>query len=277
MLRTWAWALVSAAVGCASAAPPVDDLEVEAEATPAGWSAVGTGVIYRAMPGATGERAFLFYGGYTAQLPWVAGWAQGLWDARLRDLGVKHVYAVQGPRDSGYGAKEIANSKLARHLLPLVKDRSEPIGIAAHSSGAFVAHELFGQLATTTYDPTATTKGRIVYFDLEGGGSGLNAALVGRLAKAYFVSATDPKIGTSAQNISAAKSLASTYAPKGVYLQVDATGSGCNAGARWCMHDTVVNTRPHNHGMYDLARDYTDFAPPRAVVTAWVDAAPELR
>lgn len=53
--------------------------------------------------------------------------------------------------------------------------------------------------------------------------------------------------------------------------RLDGTGSGCHSGAKWCLHDLVITTRPHNPATFDLRRDYTDFAG-HPVQTAWIDA-----
>ena len=36
--------------------------------------------------------------------------------------------------------------------------------------------------------------------------------------------------------------------------------SGCHSGAKWCLHDLLITTRPHNPDTFDLVKDYTDFA-----------------
>jgi hypothetical protein len=236
------------------------------------WTALGTGVAYTAMPGATGNRAAILYGGYTAKLPWVEAWATKLWTARLGALGVKHLYAVQGPRDAWYSGREIGNSALARHLVTHVAGDAGAILVAAHSSGSFVAYELFAELAGQL-DPAGVTAKRIVYVCLDGGGLGLTSALVARLKSAWFASAEDTAIATRSENWSTAQALAAAHPANGHFVRVDATGSGCQAGMGWCMHDTLVNTRPHNPRMYDLADDYTDFAAPRAVQAGWIAAA----
>jgi hypothetical protein len=225
------------------------------------------------MPEATGQGIAIVYGGYTAQLTWVESWATELWKQRLAALGVGHVYAVQGPKDDSYSAQEIANSALARHLLERLPGPDAPIIVAAHSSGSFVAHELFGHLFVRGLDPEQRTRGRIVYYNLEGGGLGLDEVLVGSLKRAYFVTATDPVTKARAQNAGTAESLGATYPSAGGTLMLEVPDSGCAATAgRWCLHDAVVNTRPMNPTSYDLEHDYQLFSPaPRAVQTGWLD------
>jgi hypothetical protein len=73
----------------------------------------------------------------------------------------------------------------------------------------------------------------------------------------YFCGAHDSVAGYS-ENWSSDESLHSDFAGSHLFL-VDADGSGCNVGAGWCLHDTLITTRPHNPATYDLDDDYTDF------------------
>jgi len=88
-----------------------------AEAPGPGWTGIGYGVEYQQVN--TGTAIVIAYGGYTAHLSYSAGWASELVDAKLGGEGVGHIYAVQGPRDASYAAKEIGNSKLRAHLATL--------------------------------------------------------------------------------------------------------------------------------------------------------------
>ena len=54
-------------------------------------------------------------------------------------------------------------------------------------------------------------------------------------------------------------------------IRVDGAQSGCNSAAKWCLHDLVITTRPHNPATFDLQKDYTSFTG-RSVQTQWVDA-----
>lgn len=237
------------------------------------WATVGYGATYRDMPNATGEGIAVLYGGYTAQLPWVQSWATELWDVRLAALGIRHLYAVQGPKDSAYSAAEIGNSGLAKHLVARVGAGPSRILVAAHSSGTFPAHELFRHLFVNGLDPDHVTWGRIVYYHLEGGTLGLDTGLVSKLAKTYFVSARDETINTLAANYWVSQELGTKYQTAGAAsLVVEVPESGCAPGARWCLHDAVINTRPHDPNAYDLEHDYQIFDPaPRAAQTDWLD------
>lgn len=236
-----------------------------------GWAAVGNGVAYRRA--GEGDAVFIAYGGYSAKDAWVRAWASELSRAKLAALGVGHLYAVRGPSDPGYRGREIGNSALAAHLARGAGPDAPFVLVAAHSSGSFVAHELLGALRG---DGERALLGKLVYANLDGGGSGLDRDLVRGMRRAAFVYAVDPTLGAGrSANASAAESLAAAYGSAPVKLTV--RSSGCRSGAKWCLHDLVITTRPHNPDAYDLARDYTRFDG-RPVQTGWVEAlTDELR
>lgn len=217
------------------------------------WTGLGRGVAYRRVTTAPGIA--IAYGGYTARLSDSAAWASELVDAALGAEDVGHVYAVQGPLHADYRDKEIANTALRAHLATLP---AAPIYVVAHSSGAFVAHELLGQLAAAG---ATAVLARIHYANLDGGGSGLTAAIAAELGGLAFVYALDPTLADGlSQNHGAARTLAARYADQGAALrEVRVESTGCDSGAGWCLHDVVITERPHDPAHYDIARDYTDF------------------
>jgi hypothetical protein len=211
------------------------------------WADVGYGI-----HGATvrsGPNVLVVYGGYTATDADAEALSLQYVAAQMGALGVGRVYAVRGPQDAGYSAREIGNSHLAAQLATLGSSVGF-IAVVAHSSGAFVADELFTEAS-------AQVLSRIVYFDLDGGSWALSDKLVGEMAGVYFCNARDPVAGESA-NYSAIVSLHADF-PSSHYYTVDSAGSGCHAGAGWCLHDTLITTRPHKPTTYDLDDDYTDF------------------
>jgi len=220
------------------------------------WTSIGLGVVYQRQN--TGDAVVIAYGGYTARIVDSANWASELVDARLGGEGVGHVYAVKGPADAAYAAREIANTKL-RASLPAGASK---IYIVAHSSGAFVAHELLQQLKTRG---DADTLARIAYANLDGGGSGLSTAIVESLGGIAFVSARDPAVGES-RNASTMRANASTYGMPWYEVVVPST----NCISTWCLHDVVITEKPHNPNSFDLARDYGDFVN-RNVTTKYFD------
>jgi hypothetical protein len=192
-----------------------------------------------------------------------------LYAAALRERGVRFVYCVQGPSTVQYVQREIGNSRIARHLVQQVTDRTRFVLVAGHSSGSFVAHELLQQLASG-FDDDGVTADRVVYVDLDGGASGLTFDNVARLRRAYFVGAVDGNTGTQSPNRATMVSLGATYASRGRAFDVDADDAGCAAGAVWCVHMVPVIARPHDPLRADVTRDYSDFEG-RPVATAWLD------
>lgn len=220
------------------------------------WTSIGLGVIYQRQN--TGDAVLIAYGGYTARLVDSAMWASELVDQRLGAQDVGHVYAVKGPADAAYAAKEIQNSKLRAHL----PAGDAKIYIVAHSSGAFVANELLQQLKSNS----PATLARIAYADLDGGTSGLTQAILDALGAVTFVSARDPAVGRS-RNAAFMQSQAQAFGVEHTEVVV----AGTNCISTWCLHDVVITQRPHDPNSYDLARDYTDFVN-RPVTTTYFDA-----
>jgi hypothetical protein len=242
-------AVASALVACsgpgASSSSELDD--TQAPLAPVTWTSVGAG-IHRATVG-PGPNVLVVYGGYSASDADSEALAIEYASAYLRARGVGRVVAVRGPKDAGYQAREIGNSKLAAELAPLAAGAGF-IAVVAHSSGAFVADELFTQAS-------ADVLAKVVYFALDGGSWALTPKLVSRMKGVFFCNASDPAAGLSA-NYHAMIDLHASF-PASRLVTVDASGSGCHAGAKWCLHDALITSRPHNPAMYDLDRDYTSF------------------
>jgi hypothetical protein len=264
-------ALACCFAGCAGArTDESDDPDVSEGALGDGWESVGLGVSYKKT--GDGDAVFIAYGGYSVKDEWSRAWTTELHKQKLKALGVGHLYAVKGPNDAGYNAREIANSKLAAHLLAGRAAAAPFILVAAHSSGSYVAHELLADLYRTNapLDTAGATRGKVVYANLDGGGAGLDQHIVGQLRRVAFVYAEDTKLGAGrSANAGAAESLGAAYGH--TTLRIVDDHSGCHSGARWCLHDMLVTTRPHDPDRFDLARDYTDFAG-RPVQVGWIDA-----
>lgn len=253
-----------AATGGAAPTPDFDELPWES------GDAIGFGVAFKDTHNPGGASAFVGYGGYGISLGAAKEWVEALYRADLEARGVRYVFAVQGPADVTYTGFEIGNSKVAAALVEKLGPAPATVTVVAHSSGTFVAHELLGQLATDL-DPGAVTDGRIDYFNLDGGSLYLTTAAVDRLRSAHFVAAYDPAIATYSPNQVTMASLGGSYAAKGGYLQLDASGSGCVLGAVWCLHMTPIVTVPHDPTAASNDLDYSDFAG-RAVTTSYLDA-----
>jgi hypothetical protein len=230
---------------------------------------VGLGVARKDTGNPRGDSAAVVYGGYGSTLDAACAWAGALYEATLRARGVRFVYCVQGPATVQYVGREIGNSRIARHLVARVTDRTRFVLVAGHSSGSFVAHELLQQLQGG-FDDDDVTSERVVYVNLDGGASGLSPAVVDRLRRAYFVAAVDGLTATQSPNRATMVSLGSTYASRGRAVDLDASDAGCAAGAVWCVHMAPVISRPHDPLRADVTRDYSAFDG-RPVVTSWID------
>jgi hypothetical protein len=230
-------------------------------------ASVGYGVASKDTQNPLGNSMLVAYAGYAVDLASAEAWATALYRATLRARGVRHIWAVQGPADPSYSQQEIGNSKIASALIPLVNAETRFVLAAGHSSGSFVAHELLEQLAAGA-DPANVTNGKVVYFDLDGGG-GITQAAIDRLRNAYFVGSHDGT--TTSPNHADMMSLGSMFAAKGGFYDNDASTSGCDAGAEWCVHVTLINTKPHDPTTADPIADYSDFVS-RPVCTSYIEA-----
>src|SRR5262245_35650234 len=107
--------LASCAAGCASETDSEDaENSPSEEALTEGWTRLGLGVAYKST--GDGNGVYIGYAGYSVKDSWSCAWTDELHRVRLKRLGIGNLYCVQGPRDAGYNAKEIANSKLTAHL-----------------------------------------------------------------------------------------------------------------------------------------------------------------
>jgi len=214
-----------------------------------------------------GDSMFVAYAGYGVDLASAEAWATALYRASLGARGVRYLWAVQGPADPSYAADEIGNSKIAGALVPLVSASTSFVLVVAHSSGGFVADELLDQLASGL-DPDGVTANKIVLFDLDGGNE-LSQAAIDRLRNAYYVGSRDGT--TLSPNYDVMTSVGAELAAKGGFFENDASQSGCDVGADWCVHITLINTKPHDPTTMEVDLDYSDFVG-RPVCTSYIDA-----
>jgi hypothetical protein len=249
--------------------PPPPPMEPDIDALD--WAVPGYGVGYKDTQNPRGNNVFIGYAGYQVTDDQSRAWVTALYRAWLRDRGVRHVFAVRGPRDVTYSSYEIGNTRIVATMLPAIDDATHFIAVAGHSSGSYVAHELFGQLFAMGYDPEGKTRGKIVYYDLDGARGSLDDNLIGALRRAYFVSAHSSVGDSWSLNASGMMSAGATWPQAGGFLAYDASDSGCNGGASFCLHVTLVTTRPHDLSGANAALDYTDFDG-RPVNTWYLDA-----
>ncbi|MBX3223391.1 MAG: hypothetical protein KF795_22960 [Labilithrix sp.] len=239
------------------------------------WATLGLGVSHKSF--SSGKNVLIVYGGYTAQDVYVQRWANELYRKRGTALDIGELYAVRGPNQSGYANREIQNSRIAAHLgangAAGRAARASSIIVVAHSSGTYVADELFAMMRAGSGGVPAKTIEKVSLFNLDGGGVA-NPTTLRMMAGAWFVYACDATIGRCSHNASSMKARGAQYASLGGALLVNANGSGCSKtlnGGLWCLHDTLIINRPHNPAMYDLRNDYTNFTGSREVVTSYLD------
>jgi hypothetical protein len=242
------------------------------------WTPVSKGVQYTQDSSAIGTDLFLGFGGWTVQPGWATTWITALDSARLHALGVRHLYAIMGPKDADYASREIETTALARHIVNLVSTipTVRRIIVAAHSSGAYVAHEFFYYMYdSAAADSHGVTFDKILYFNLDGGigngGSGfpISQTIANRLGHIFAVYATDGNTGISSPNRAEMQQLGGLFGAKSQQMQLWVNGSGCTG--QWCVHETLINLRPHKTNTYDLQNDYTDFGTNRPVSTGYLD------
>ena len=250
----------------APAAPEIEETDVDAIPWETGGD-VGFGIARKDTQNPRGNSVLVAYAGYRLDLGAAKAWSTALYRATLRDRGVRFVWAVQGPAQENYAAREIGNSKLIASVLAHVGDGTRFIAVIAHSSGCFVAHEMFAQLGLG--DADGSIRKRIVYFDLDGSADGLWPSTVDHLRRAYFVGAFDSSTQTYSPNAIDMKNAGAKYAIAGGYIENDAREAGCPKGRVWCLHATMITTRPHPD-VADPRIDYSDFDG-RAVTHGYLD------
>lgn len=260
----------------AAAPPPLPDAAPPPPPPPFAtlpWTEIGNGVAFKDAQNPAGEAVFIGYAGYQVTDDEARAWVAALYDAALAEYGVRYVYAVRGPQDVQYDARELSNSRMARDFVPRLAGHDAPILIAAHSSGAWVACELFEQLFEGGFDPAGEAQGRVVYYDLDGIGSCLPQAAIDTFRGLYFTHAV---LGDGVSLQSASMVAAHDRWPdQSALLTYDAAETGCHADARMCLHISLVNTRPHDPAGADRTADYTDFDG-RPVNRWYLDATRDL-
>lgn len=244
--------------------PPDAPSEPAFESLP--WDVVGLGVSYKDTHNPRGENVFIGYAGYGVSADQSRVWVTRLFQAWLHDRGVRYVYSVQGPAQVDYASQEIQNTHLIATLLPTISPATHFIAVAGHSSGGWVACELMRQLFEGGLDPSGLTRGRTVYYDLDGVQECVDATMVSALRNVYFMSAhTD--VGGGGWSINA------TYMMQGAsrlggggFHAYDASGSGCQPSAGLCLHVSLINTHP-NDPTTGLPGDYADYS--LGTVNSW--------
>jgi len=232
------------------------------------WNTIDSGILYSAVKSKNNQSIFLAFGGWTAKAEWTSIWAENLYAVKLKKLKIAHLFAVKGPKNSLYKDREINNRKLAEKILGILKSQkiSSKIQIilVAHSSGAYVAHEFLNTLfALDSANGYKNTKDKISYFNLDGGigikeydWTSLQIDYIQHFKAIYGVYAFDSNTGIYSPNKDEMLEL-QTLGKNCFPLELNASNCGCIK--KWCVHETLIITKPHNINTFDLEKDYTDF------------------
>ena len=241
--------------------------------------------------GLKGKNLVITMGGMGAKLEWVQKWTEELYSAKLKVFNIGLVIVVKGPKEEYYDSREIAIKEMTKKFVEAYREYG--LGgtyLIVHSSGVFPAHQMFDHLwlggndpnnkkmkmrKLEVLDPEGITKGKINYIMLDGelgipNGYTLEEKMVTNLKNLFSFYAVDADTKTPSGMAHEAKKVKERF-PRTILYEYQAKGSGCNPGAKWCVHETLITTRPHNPAKYDLEKDYTLFDPTRKVVSFYMD------
>lgn len=230
------------------------------------WFKIGSGVNYTFTENKIGNDIFIAIGGWQSKQEWVNKWSETLYEAKLNELGIQHIFSVKGPDEVCNRNKEINIKGLADYVKNIIYATYyiNRVIIAAHSSGSFVANDLLELL----YGEKGIAKdsfyiNKVHYFNLDGGiggdecGLALSDSVIKYIAKVYPVSAYDSSAGLYSSNYETMKRLSEMYGNKSEMILLEVSGSGCTD--KWCLHDAVIIRKPYDPNKYNLEKDYTLF------------------
>ena len=238
-----------------------------------------------------GKNVLITMGGMGAKLKWVQKWTEELYKARLKEFNIGMIIVVKGPVEEYYDSREIEIKEMTKRFVTAYQQYGfNETYLIVHSSGVFPAHQMFdflyigGDDPTTKkmnarkleiLDPKGITKNRITYIMLDGElgipkGYTLKEKMVENLKKIYSFYAVDAETGTRSGMAHEAIKVKYAFQTKTTLYKYIAKNSGCKPDAKWCVHETLITTRPHNPARYDLEKDYQFFDSTRKVVTGYM-------
>ena len=214
------------------------------------------------------QKALLvLFPGYSVALPWAQAWADALVAQNPVVHQVGEVWVFAGPDKVFYENRELP---LRQSLAALPRNYVRVV-VVAHSSGAFPAHLWLRSLQSSA-ELSQAYSGKVTYVNLDGdtgeGDQAFSESLSGLLSAAYGISVFDPEIESYSANHGAMAEFAESF-PGQVSHRVLNIRSGCAKGASWCLHDVLINRRPHNPQHFDLRQDYSQFDAVHRVNVAW--------
>jgi len=226
------------------------------------WEYVSHGITYTVPEKNTNRDILICFAGWSVEQAWSENWAIKLWEAKLKDKGIGNLYAVKGPKDVLFESSEIATDSLAMHLKNLLKEiermDSLKIVVVAHSSGSFVAHHFFSILNTNPV--WQHILGKITYYNLDGAissatpGTTLTKTLSNQLKEIFAVYAFDETEKIASPNKNEMQKMVLLYPEKVTAIELKSNNSGCKDA--WCVHDLLINAKPHDPNGFDLEKDY---------------------
>jgi hypothetical protein len=159
--------------------------------------------------------------------------------------------------------------------------RTPRIIVVGHGQGTALAHMLFTLLRVGITDspvdvlPTNTNK-QTVFVSLDGVLNGLSYLNVGWLYRTIFFYGFDSATATFSTNTEIMRLAQRRFGWANPRLgAIMAVGSGCPKDADQCVHEALINTKPHWPGL-DISDDYSNFTLPRMVQTRWALQVPSL-
>lgn len=242
------------------------------------WVKLGKGLNYGVTNNQSGNDIAILIGGWQAKQEWVNKWSEGLFKAKLKELGVQHLISVKGPDEVCYKSKDIDIKTLAEFVKNIIYATYfiDKVIIIAHSSGSFVAHDLLNMMyGTNGIAKDSFYVNKAYYFNLDGGigstdcGIEIDTSAVNYINKIYAVAVYDSSSNSYSANYEAMKKLANMFNEKSELIIIKTNDSGCKD--KWCLHDVVIIDKPHNPEKYDLEKDYQIFNEGRKVQTDYLN------
>lgn len=199
-------------------------------------------------------------------------WGSAILNSASKILNPSLHYSFAGPNHEYFYNYEIDVNKFIDDLLNEVsknKNISDIIFIA-HSSGVFIAHEIFRRMYDLKRDSLKITTGKIQFFSMDGAigknqGITLTQSSVKNLKKIYCVYAKNKISGDLSARAGDVIDLFNEFKEKTVLVELDASRSGCLKDAKWCLHQYLVNKKPYNSKGFDFINDYGNISPSHPV------------
>lgn len=201
------------------------------------------------------KNILLTFAGWSVKLEWAENWSKCISSAM--NLSNYQIISVKGPDDVFYKNKDNINvDSLATYFI--VRDYDTVI-VIAHSSGSYVAQNFFHVLYQK--DKVKKNKNKFFYFNLDGGVGDndnqtlLTSEIANYLNKIHTVYVYDELSDTYSPNFQEMIEIGKNYI-NAETIKLIPKEQICNAKAKWCLHDYLINLYPFNKDKFDLEKDY---------------------